>query len=96
MNIHNGRRKVTRLAEEVLELAKHGVAVKPELAGLLPDQVKELGLLDEYEEQCVPSGGFAFEADPCQRRNGRAPTKAMKEVRVGRDGQSSCWSFCRY
>ena len=41
VNIHNGRRKVTRLAEEVLELAKHGVAVKPELAGLLPDQVKE-------------------------------------------------------
>lgn len=80
VNIHNGRRKVTRLAEEVLELAKHGVAVKPELAGLLPDQVKELGLVDEYEEQCVPSGGFAFEADPCQRRNGRAPTKAMKEV----------------
>ena len=83
MNIHNGRRKVTRLAEEVLELAKHGVAVKPELAGLLPDQVKELGLVDEYEEQCVPSGGFAFEADPCQRRNGRAPTKAMKEVSIG-------------
>ena len=83
MNIHNGRRKVSRLAEEVLELAKHGVAVKPELAGLLPDQVKELGLVDEYEEQCVPSGGFAFEADPCQRRNGRAPTKAMKEVSIG-------------
>ena len=83
VNIHNGRRKVTRLAEEVLELAKHGVAVKPELAGLLPDQVKELGLVDEYEEQCVPSGGFAFDADPCQRRNGRAPTKAMKEVRIG-------------
>jgi hypothetical protein len=56
------------------------VVVKPELAGLLPEQVKELKLVDEYEEQCVPSGGFAFEADPCQRRNGRAPNKAMKEV----------------
>ena len=44
--------------------------------------MKELGLVDEYEEQCVPSGGFAFEADPCQRRNGRAPTKAMKEVTI--------------
>lgn len=80
VNIHNGRRKVARLAEEVLDLAKHGVAVKPELAGLLAEQVKELKLVDEYEEQCLPSGGFAYEADPVQRRNGRAPTKAMKEV----------------
>jgi len=80
VNIHNGRRKVLRLAEEVLDLAKHGVAIKPDLAGLLPDQIKELKLVDEYEEQCVPSGGFAYDADPVQRRNGRAPTKAMKEV----------------
>ena len=56
------------------------MAIKPDLAGLLPDQIKELKLVDEYEEQCVPSGGFAYEADPVQRRNGRAPTKAMKEV----------------
>ena len=39
------------------------------------DFYQELKLVDEYEEQCVPSGGFAFEADPVQRRNGRAPTK---------------------
>lgn len=37
--------------------------------------IQELKLVDEYEEQCVPSGGFAFTADPVQRRNGRAPTK---------------------
>jgi len=80
VNIHNGRRKILRLADEVLDLAKHGVAIKPDLAGLLPDQIKELKLVDEFEEQCVPSGGFAYEADPVQRRNGRAPTKAMKEV----------------
>lgn len=86
VNIHNGRRKVARLAEEVLDLAKHGVAVKPELAGLLAEQVKELKLVDEYEEQCLPSGGFAYEADPVQRRNGRAPTKAMKEVRKEEGG----------
>ena len=29
-----------RLADEVKELAKHGVMVKPELQGLLPDQIK--------------------------------------------------------
>ena len=68
------------LQHQVLDLAKHGVAIKPDLAGLLPDQIKELKLVDEFEEQCVPSGGFAYEADPVQRRNGRAPTKAMKEV----------------
>ena len=72
--------KVFYLRNQVLDLAKHGVAIKPDLAGLLPDQIKELKLVDEYEEQCVPSGGFAYEADPVQRRNGRAPTKAMKEV----------------
>ena len=68
------------LRPQVLDLAKHGVAIKPDLAGLLPDQIKELKLVDEFEEQCVPSGGFAYEADPVQRRNGKAPTKAMKEV----------------
>ena len=37
--------------------------------------IQELKLVDEYEEQGVPRGGFAFQADPVQRRNGRAPTK---------------------
>ena len=31
---------MSRLADEVKELAKHGVMVKPELQGLLPDQIK--------------------------------------------------------
>merc|ERR1719410_456076 len=80
VSIYNGRRKVLRLAEEVKDLAKHGVMIKPELQGLLADQIKELKLVDEFEEQCVPSGGFAYEADPVQRRNGRAPVKDMKKV----------------
>ena len=33
MSIYNGRRKVNRLAEEVKDLAKHGVMIKPELQG---------------------------------------------------------------
>ena len=69
-----------RLVEEVKDLAKHGVVIKPELQGLTGDQVKELKLVDEYEEQCQPSGGFAYEQDPCQRRNGRAPIKDLKKV----------------
>lgn len=95
VNIYNGRRKVLRLCDEVLDLAKHGVCIKPELQGLAPDQVKELKLVDEYEEECQPSGGFAYEADPVQRRNGRAPVADMKKVlrntveearaKVGRD-----------
>ena len=80
INIYNGRRKVLRLVEEVKELAKYGVVIKPELQGLTAEQVKELKLVDEYEEQCQPSGGFAYEADPCQRRNGRAPIRDMKNV----------------
>ena len=80
VSIYNGRRKVTRLAEEVKDLAKHGVMIKPELQGLNADQIKELKLVDEYEAQCVPSGGFAYEADPVQRRNGRAPIKDLKKV----------------
>ena len=40
VSIYNGRRKVARLADEVKELAKHGVMIKPELQGLLPDQIK--------------------------------------------------------
>ena len=75
VTIYNGRRKVLRLAEEVKDLAKHGVMIKPELQGLHPDQVKELKLVDEDEERCEPSGGFAYLADPVQRRNGRAPVR---------------------
>ena len=31
---------MARLADEVKELAKHGVMIKPELQGLHPDQIK--------------------------------------------------------
>ena len=82
VNIYNGRRKVLRLVDEVNDLAKHGVVIKPELQGLNKDQVKELKLVDEYEEQCEPSGGFAYDPDPVQRRNGRAPIKGMKKVLI--------------
>ena len=67
--IYNGRRKVSRLADEVehrslptvlsildsvevCELARHGVMIKPELAGLSPDQVTALTVTRVAELWC--------------------------------------------
>ncbi len=55
------------------------------MLGLLSEQVSELKLVDENEERCLPSGGFAFNADPVGRRNGRAPKSDMKDVLVRRE-----------
>jgi hypothetical protein len=55
------------------------------MLGLLSEQVSELKLVDENEERCLPSGGFAFNADPVGRRNGRAPKSDMKDVLVRED-----------
>lgn len=42
---------MSRLADEIKELAKHGVMVKPELQGLLPDQIKAgENYLAEYQK----------------------------------------------
>ena len=60
----------------------HGIFFPPEMLGLLTEQISELKLVDENEEKIVPSGGFAFSADPVGRRNGRAPKSEMKEVLV--------------
>jgi len=60
----------------------YGIFLSPEMLGLLPEQITELKLSDENEEKCVPSGGFAYQADPVGRRNGRAPKSDMKEVLV--------------
>jgi hypothetical protein len=63
----------------------HGIFLPPEMMGLLQEQIAELKLSDENEEKCVPSGGFAYQADPVGRRNGRAPKSDMKEVLVRND-----------
>jgi hypothetical protein len=60
----------------------HGIFFPPEMIGLLSEQISELKLKDENGETCTPSGGFAFQADPLGRRNGRAPTADMKNVLV--------------
>lgn len=78
--IYNGRLKIHRVCMEIEELAKHGTLLPPEIMGLTEDQVEELKLKDEWGEKCIPSGGFSFNKDPVERRNGKQPTKQMQDV----------------
>ncbi|XP_075957260.1 cilia- and flagella-associated protein 298 [Anarhichas minor] len=78
--IYNGRLKVDRICAEIPELADHGVTLPPNMQGLTEEQVVELKLRDEWEDQCVPSGGMVFRKDEMGRRNGHAPNDKMKEV----------------
>ena len=41
------------------------------MMGLTEEQIKELKLVDEFEDICVPSGGFVINPDKVGRRNGR-------------------------
>ncbi|XP_066507339.1 cilia- and flagella-associated protein 298 [Hoplias malabaricus] len=78
--IYNSRLKVDRICSEIPELADHGVALPPNMQGLTEDQITDLKLKDEWEEQCIPSGGAEFKKDEIGRRNGRAPNEKMKNV----------------
>lgn len=78
--LYNGRLKVSRLCYEIEELAKHGTQFPPDIMGLYEDQVKELGLKDDWGEICEPSGGFILEKDPVGRRNGKRPNDHMVKV----------------
>ncbi|XP_068600270.1 cilia- and flagella-associated protein 298 [Brachionichthys hirsutus] len=78
--IYNGRLKVERICSEIPELADHGVTLPPDMQGLAEEQIVELNLKDEWEDECVPSGGPSFQRDELGRRNGHAPNGKMKEV----------------
>ncbi|XP_012714187.2 cilia- and flagella-associated protein 298 isoform X1 [Fundulus heteroclitus] len=78
--IYNGRLKVDRVCSEISELADHGVTLPPNMQGLTEEQIVELKLKDEWEEQCIPSGGAVFRKDEIGRRNGHAPNDKMKAV----------------
>jgi hypothetical protein len=65
---------------EVEELAKHGTFLPPNMLGLTEEQVEELKLVDEWGENCVPSGGFNLNKDPLGRRNGKQPLDKMGDV----------------
>ena len=78
--IFNGRLKITRICYEMEELVKHGPMYPPEILGLTQEQVEELKLVDVWEDQCVPSGGWQLNKDPIGRRNGRQPKDDMQNV----------------
>ena len=81
VKIYNHRLKLQRLCDEIGQLAKHGVQVKPEMLGLTPDQIQELKLVDELAISSVPSSGFGEECpDDCGRRCGRPPRVDMQNI----------------
>ena len=53
------------------DLAKHGVTLPPNMQGLTEEQISDLRLKDEWEDKCIPSGGYIETNDPIGRRNGR-------------------------
>ena len=56
---------------EMESLSQYGVMLPPNMIGLTDEQVQELGLIDEYKDVCIPSGGFVINKDPVGRRNGK-------------------------
>jgi len=79
--LHNAQLKVKRLAMDMEDLAEHGVALPPEMRGLLEEQLRELHLRDEEGERCQPAGGEERRRpDPLQKRNGQAPSEDMAGV----------------
>lgn len=53
------------------ELAKHGITLPPNMQGLTEEQLSELNLHDEWEDECIPTGGVIENKDPIGRRNGK-------------------------
>ncbi|XP_053670721.1 cilia- and flagella-associated protein 298-like isoform X2 [Anopheles nili] len=80
VSIYNGRLKVSRVCSEIEELAKHGIMLPSDMIGLTDEQIEELHLVDEWEDKCIPSGGFRVNHDPVGRRNGRQPQSKMVDV----------------
>ena len=78
--IYNGRLKIERICSEMSELSNYGIYMPSKMQGLLEEQIEELKLTDDQAAICTPSGGYHLNSDPCQRRNGRQPTKEMGEV----------------
>lgn len=58
------------ISPEIPELADHGITLPPNMQGLTHDQITDLKLRDEWEDNCIPSGGAEFKKDEIGRRNG--------------------------
>ena len=56
---------------EIESLSQHGVMLPPNMIGLTSEQITDLKYKDEFEDICVPSGGYVIHTDPVGRRNGR-------------------------
>uniref|UniRef100_A0A5K3EJ78 UPF0769 protein C21orf59 homolog n=1 Tax=Mesocestoides corti TaxID=53468 RepID=A0A5K3EJ78_MESCO len=80
--VYNYRLKVFRIADQLTELAEHGVSLPPNMQGLTDEQVEELKLVDEWGQKCIPSGGYVENKDEIGRRNGKAPTEKFAEILV--------------
>ncbi|XP_073980871.1 cilia- and flagella-associated protein 298 isoform X3 [Rhodnius prolixus] len=78
--LYNGQLKIGRICIEIEQLAKYGTMLPPEMVGLNEDQVKELGLKDEWGAVCEPMGGSTFNEDVYFRRNGKQPSEHMQGV----------------
>lgn len=80
ISLYNSRLKVSRICNEIEQLALHGVMFPPEIQGLYEDQVKDLGLKDEWGDICEPNGGYTIEKDLIGRRNGKKPNETMVNI----------------
>ncbi|XP_071449338.1 cilia- and flagella-associated protein 298 isoform X2 [Hetaerina americana] len=78
--LYNGKQKVSRICNEMENLANSGTCLPPNMQGLTDEQVSELKLVDEWGEKCIPSGGFTQVVDPVGRRNGKKPNEKMQDV----------------
>ena len=56
---------------EMSMLAKHGVTLPVNMQGLTDEQIKDLKLVDEYADKCIPMDGYIEEEDVTGKRNGR-------------------------
>ena len=71
--------KITTFAD-LETLAKHGICLPPNMQGLTEEQIDDLKLRDEWQEKCIPSGGFIECEDKVGRRCGKAPNDKMAEI----------------
>jgi len=80
IRIHNARLRLERLADEVSQLAEHGIYKPTEAVGLTDEQIVEMKIKDLWTPKCFPSGGSEFNRDVIGKRTGNAPKAELKEV----------------
>ena len=69
---------------EIENLSHHGVMLPSNMIGLTDEQIQELKLRDEFEDVCIPSGGYNMNVDPVGRRNGRGMYYSISDLGVSK------------